>query len=882
MTLSAGSRLGPYEIVAKLGAGGMGEVWRARDLHLGRDVALKVLPEGFTRDPDRLARFEREARLLAQLNHPNVAQIYDLETSGETRALVMELVEGQTLAERLESGPLPLDESLSISLQIVHALAEAHEKGIVHRDLKPQNVKASREGRVKVLDFGLAKASSPLAADSPSAIADAETEVGGTRAGTILGTVGYMAPEQVRGEAVDGRADIFSFGCVLLEMLSGRRAFARPTAIETLTAILRDEPPEPTSPRGTLAPGLVRLVARCLEKEPGARFQTARELAVELEACRAATVRSPPRAGRQPQVAMAALLAAAVVVAFVWSRHRISSPPSPPALRVTQLTFAEGLEESPAMAPDGRTLVFSAGGTGVRRLVLRDLASGAERELTASAFDDLQPAWFPDGRRLLFVRARTAGIRLEPGDIFGQFQNGDIWELDLESARAMRRIENAFHPAVSPDGARIAFDAGWVGGARLWLADANGSNPEQLTRDSSEAISHLRPRWSPDGRRIVFHAQERTKFDIRLVEVATKRTTTVTDDNYIDVDPVFGASPDAVYFSSHRSGGLNLWRVELGPEGALIGAPRQITTGAGQDVGLSLDRSGQRGAFSTLRQNADLWTLPLDPLTSQPAGAPRELTASSREESRGAWSPDGRSVAFNSDRGGEMNLWLFDLASGRTRQLTRGPGGDYQANWSPDSKSLFFFSSRAGSVDLWSVDVTTGEIRQLTRDPGMEINPSASPDGRQLAYQADRSGRLELWIANADGSAPGQLSEEGVTGHFERWIDGGRSILFRCVCGGRNVVQQVSVAGGPARDLPWVRGGSHLSLSPDEERILDVLDHKTLWISQLAGGEARAAFHFDDSADRIDYPVWSPDGRAALFDRFRPEDGDLWMLEEGR
>ncbi len=284
-SLRIGTRLGPYEITAKLGEGGMGEVWRAKDLQLGRDVALKVLPEGFTADPERAARFDREAKVLASLNRPNIAQIYGLETSGDTRALVMELVEGPTLAERLASGPLPLTESLSVSLQIAQALEEAHGKGIVHRDLKPQNVKASIEGKVKVLDFGLAKASSPLAPGSMGAVADAETEVGGTRAGTILGTGGYMAPEQVRGEPVDGRADIFSFGCVLLEMLSGRRAFARPTAVETMTAILNDEPEELAGGElaRALSPAIDRLLAHCLEKRPSGRFQSARDLVFALE-----------------------------------------------------------------------------------------------------------------------------------------------------------------------------------------------------------------------------------------------------------------------------------------------------------------------------------------------------------------------------------------------------------------------------------------------------------------------------------------------------------------------------------------------------------------------------------------------------------------------
>ncbi|MGH7860380.1 MAG: serine/threonine-protein kinase, partial [Candidatus Binatia bacterium] len=270
-----GTRMGPYEITAKLGEGGMGLVFKAKDFQLGRDVALKVLPEGFTSDPDRLARFEREAKLLAQLNHPNIAQIYGFEASGETRALVMELVEGPTLAERLEQGPLPFNESLSVSLQIAHALEEAHEKGIVHRDLKPQNVKASIEGKVKVLDFGLAKAMDPIGAVSGSGGAGSASQLalsptltlGATVQGMILGTAAYMAPEQAAGGTVDRRADVWAFGVVLYEMLSGRRLFEGETVSHVLASVLKDTPDFSALPPET--PERIRnLVRRCLRRKP--------------------------------------------------------------------------------------------------------------------------------------------------------------------------------------------------------------------------------------------------------------------------------------------------------------------------------------------------------------------------------------------------------------------------------------------------------------------------------------------------------------------------------------------------------------------------------------------------------------------------------------
>jgi eukaryotic-like serine/threonine-protein kinase len=300
MPVDVGSRLGPYEIAARLGEGGMGTVWTARDSNLGRSVALKVLPEEFAADPERLARFESEAKLLAQLNHPNIAQIFGLEVSGSTRALVMELVDGPTLAERIEAGMLPLDESLSIARQIVEALAEAHDQGIVHRDLKPQNIKLARGGRVKVLDFGLAQ----RRAARNTLPADVTTLTGAAQVGTISGTIGYMAPEQVRGEIVDARADIFSFGCLLHEMVTGQRAFSRASPIETLAAILHDAPVAPSRLRRELPPEFDRLVAHCLEKDAALRFQSARDLAFALSAL----VPAGSPAGNRPRTASVAVL----------------------------------------------------------------------------------------------------------------------------------------------------------------------------------------------------------------------------------------------------------------------------------------------------------------------------------------------------------------------------------------------------------------------------------------------------------------------------------------------------------------------------------------------------------------------------------------------
>ncbi|HKC23285.1 MAG TPA: protein kinase [Thermoanaerobaculia bacterium] len=846
MAIGPGSRIGGFEVLEALGSGGMGDVWRALDTRLGREVAIKGVRADAASDPELLARLEREARLLASVNHPNVAAIYGLEELDGALFLVLELVPGPTLAERIADGALPREEALRVASQIASALEAAHERGVIHRDLKPANVKVTETGVVKVLDFGLAKGQPLFGVDGASR---SPTLAATTGAGVVLGTLAYMSPEQARGKPVDRRTDIWALGCVLYECLTGERAFTGETASDTLAAVLTAEPDFARLPSDGR---LETLLSRCLAKDAAIRLRDAGDLRLLIEeALRAA----PP------------------------ARRRAAAPRAPrprvqPQLR--QVTSSAGVEEFPAFSPDGEEIVFSAATGGVRRLVRKDLRTDEERVLTSGENDAIHPVWAPDAATILYVRARQAGVRLEPGDVFGQHVDGDLHALDLSTGETSRLVEHAFNPAFSPDGKRIAVDASWAGPRRIWTLDPLGHNPQQVSSDDTEAMVHIRPRWAPDGRRIVFQNIERTKLDVRTLDLATRQTAWVTNDLFQDVNPVFSAGGRSILFSSYRSGGLNVWRIPV----AGRGVPRQVTTGAGQDVELAVSRDGRRLAFSTLKQNADLWRLPVSPDTGRPTGAPEPVVATTREESRGAFSPDGRSIAFNSDRSGQMNLFVHSLEDAGTRAVTRGPGGDYQASWFPDGRRLAFFSSRSGAVDVWTVDLATGDLAQLTHESTIDVNPCVSPDGERIAFQSDRSGRLEVWIMNADGSEPRALTRVGVLGHFLRFTKDGRSILFRSPAGGgASRTMEVPVEGGEPRPTAEVAGGSHMTLSPDGAKVMDVVGHRALWVSPLAGGAPEKVFELEDPSVRIDYPVWSPDGRWVLFDRFRPEGGDIWVME---
>jgi eukaryotic-like serine/threonine-protein kinase len=884
-------KLGQYEVRSRLGSGGMGEVWRARDPRLHRDVAIKVLPDALAREPDHLARFEREARSLAALNHPNIGAIYGLEEADGRRFLVLELVEGETLARRLEGGAVPVGDALRTCRQIAEALEAAHAKGIVHRDLKPANVMLAADGKVKVLDFGLAirrpldaagreqtaASKHPLARNDLSAI---PTEpIFETREGTILGTAPYMSPEQALGKPVDKRADLWSFGCVLYETLTGRRAFDAETGLNAFAAILTGDPDWERLPKETPAPAR-ELLRRCLEKDPARRQRDAGDAILEIDAALEALSQATVSRAAAPETSAASAPSLLQSLSSLLRPRRgqaaTSAPLSPP--RLSQVTFSDAIEEFPAWSPDGDRLAFSRESGKTRRIFVKDLRSGEEAPVTRGDCDDIQPDWTADGRGIFFARARAAGRKLEPTDVFGAYEGADVWTVDLSTGRESRVLENAANPSCSSDGRRIAFDAAWAGPRRIWIADDRGRNPEQATSDASEAVVHVRPRWSPDGRCLVFQNVERTKFDIRAVDLASKRLSWVTNDHIQDICPVWSPS-GFLYFSSYRSGGLNIWRVAVTAGGERTGLLQQVTTGAGPDIQAALSRDGKRLAFTILRQNADIWRLPISSATGRPAGDPGKLVATTREDSRGAWTPDGKSIVFNSDRSGEMNIWMHSLESGSARALTRGPGGDFQPIPSPDGGRVAFFSSREESVDVWLVAAEGGRPKKLTRGSAVNVNPAFSPDGRSIAYMSDEGGRLEVWVISAEGRDRRRLTEVGVMGHFLQWTSDGRFVVFRCPSGTPRTMR-VPAAGGEPEDLPRVVGGAHMSFSPDETRILDVLAHKALWVSPLNGGEPEKVFEFEDPDSRIDYPRWSPDGNWVLFDRFRPSGGDVWMMEK--
>jgi serine/threonine-protein kinase len=859
-----------YHIERELGRGGMATVYLAHNLRQERLVALKVIHAEVAAvlGPER---FLREIKLTANLRHPHILPLFDSGEAAGQLWYTMPYVEGESLRQRLlREKRLPLDNALRIVSDVLAALAYAHEHGIVHRDIKPENI-LLEGGEAVLADFGIAHAVSAAGSERL------------TRTGVAVGTLAYMSPEQAVGQkTIDGRSDLYSLGCVLYECITGEPPFTGPNPQSIIAKHLAAPPPPVTSADGAVPLSVVRVLDRALAKNPSERFDNAAAFARALGTGHEAGL---PRASSR-RIALAALAILAVLGLAFYAGRRIPAQPAAGGAvasglnrKLGQLTFGEGIEEWPAWSPDGSRLAYVAEVDGVRQLFVRTVANGKERRLTQDPKDDIQPAWSPDGKRLAFVRARTSGGKLEPTDINGWYhEGGDIWTIDLANGRETKLVEDAFSPAYSPRGGRLAFDATWGGARRIWIADSTGRNPRQITGDSSEAVVHTGPRWSPDGSRLVFRRIETIKSDIAAVDLASQTITRVTNDHIPDMDPVWAPDGRHIYFTSSRGGGFNLWRIGVGV-GRPTSPPEQLTTGAGDDIEPTVAPDGSRLAFAVRGINSDLWRLPVTAATGRPTGQPEPLVSTTRVESRGAWSPDGRTIAFNSDRLGEMNIWLRNVADSTERQLTQGPGGDYQPNWAPDGRSIAFFSARAGQADIWSVQTGDGRLTRLTNDPATDTNPFHSPDGKQIAFLSDRGGRSELWIMNADGTDQRGLASVVAGGHFVRWTADGRGIVFRSESGTQVQIFRIGIEDGSLTRLPDVASGAHMSFSADQSRILDVRGHKTLWVYPVDGSAPQQVFAFADPDVRIDYPTWSPDGKWILFDRAAQRGGDLWVIE---
>ena len=641
MALVAGSRLGPYEVLTPIGAGGMGEVYRARDPRLGREIALKVLPADHASDPERLRRFEQEARAVAALNHPHILAVFDVGSEGGVAYVVFELLEGQTLRRRLERGPLPARKAVDYAVQICRGLSAAHARGIVHRDLKPENLFLTQEGQVKILDFGLAALRPPQTAGGIDSVSP--TQSAPTAAGATLGTVGYMSPEQVRRQPADARSDLFVLGAILYEMLSGRRAFRGDTAADTDAAILHQEPPDIVSGEGPIPPGLERVVRRCLEKDPEERFQSARDVAFALEALTgpSGTEAVTPSRPRRRWLTWAALLAAATaaILVAVWIKGPRGSPAVGP---ITPVTSDAAQEVDVALSPDGKQLAFTR--VGVKwppDLYVKLIGGGEPLLITRHAFT---PAWSPDGREIAFIRhvERTDG-QIEDAVFAVPALGGPERQL-----ATLGQVEHGL--SYSPDGKLLAMPSQEQPEDRpgIFLLSIETGEKRRLTRPPpGTLIGDYLPRFSPDGRTVAFvRTREEFASDVYLVTIGggDPRRLTLGSTQVADLDwAPDGRSVVLIPGRALRIATSTLFRVHVAG-----GEPQAL--GFGDDsVALTVSRQGNRLAYVRRESEPGIWRLGRV-TEGEKQKPPVRFLASNFFDMSGPYSPDGRHIAFTSYR----------------------------------------------------------------------------------------------------------------------------------------------------------------------------------------------------------------------------------------
>ena len=812
MPLNAGTRIGPYEIVAPLGAGGMGQVYRARDAKLNRDVAIKALPDLFADDPERIARFEREAQLLAALNHQHIAAIYGLEEAAGARFLILELIEGESLAETLNRGPLSLKETMGAARQIVDALEAAHEKGIVHRDLKPANIMVTPEGQIKILDFGLAKA---LESEQQSGSLSPTLTFGATQAGVILGTAAYMSPEQAKGRLADKRSDVWAFGCVLFEMLTGRRAFEGDDVSDTLACVLRGEP-EWTALPPDVPPGIRALLKGCLEKDRRARipdisvvrYLMAEAASVPVPVASAPSSGPPPR-GRLVRIgAIGVVAGAAIAMAIVWGWRQWAPGEAQGPMRFAIVPAPQALslvtpDRHVVISNDGRHIVYTAGVSGGAQLVVRAIDRLEEMTLPGTT-RARSPFLSPDGRWIGF---------------FAEGE-GELRKVSITGGPTITLCKFSGAPrggSWGPDGTIVFATSSAETG--LLKVSQGGGDPQPLTtpEDPGRGSDHVLPALLPNGRAVLFTivvAGQPQNAVIAVLDFETGKTSTLipggSHAEYVDSGHLVYAASGALRAVRFDPRGL---RVLSDP----VPVVDQVTMAGTGAANFAVSRTGTLvyvPGGATGGQRSLVWV--------DRQGREEAIDAPTRNYVAARVSPDGTRAALQvNDQ--EQDIWIWDFRRSTLRRLTQDPAQDANPVWTPDSRRIIFSSSRTNPANVfWQAADGTGATERVTTSPQMQVplaiapdasqlvlmeikgtpnlhrlplqgdrrtaalleggfreaNADLSPDARWLAYQSDESGQNEIYVRPFPNVDAGQEQISTSGGTRPVWSRDGRELFY--------------------------------------------------------------------------------------------------------
>jgi serine/threonine protein kinase len=889
--LAPGQSLGPYKINSLLGSGGMGEVYCAVDCRLGRQVAIKLLPPAYSADRNRLRRFEQEAQAASRLNHPNILAIYDIGTHDGVSYIVFELLTGQTLREQLLREALPFERAIDYALQIARGLAAAHDNGIVHRDLKPENLFVTKDGRVKILDFGLAKLKSrPEALDE-----NVSTQIIATAPGVVVGSVGYMSPEQVRAEEVDHRSDIFAFGAILYEMLSGRRAFQGNSTVEVLHAILKEEFPEITQPTPKLPPSVVRIIQHCLEKNPEARFQSIADVAFDLEtlAAPAAPETSAPEvthSGRRwlAWMAVAAAFIALVAAAIIWrvkgSDDRWENPLA--NANIQRVTDFPGTETDAAISSDGKFIVFLSDRDGTVDIWLNYVGTGAFVNLTKGRI----PQPDHEGVRSIGLTpdSRTIGFTADASHVWFRVSQIDplaketmsIWLTPTVGGAAPRPfLERAVHVAWSPDGERIVYHE-MAPGDPIFVKNRDANQLKQIFIDKPDVHCHHQI-WSPDGRYIYFvRGFLPNELDVWRVIADGGVPEWLTHHNS-KVGYLAWLDKRTLIYSATAEDGSGFWLYALDVEQRI---PQRVTFGVDQYLSVAA-ASGPDGLATRLVATVanpieELWTIPVSGESGDESAVRRFQLPVTRA---GAPRFGPQYVVFLSSKGGAESLWKTQ--GGEAVELWRGSEGGViaPAAVSPDGQRICFSIRRQGRNELYVINSDGTNPRPLAPSLDVRDAPSWSPDGKFIAVAAAEAEGSRLYKVPVDGTAPVRLLD-GIS-HQPLWSPDGRFILYaEPIEGAQYAIKAVTPEKQPY-PLPelWLLRGNSYRFLPNGKQLVALIgrsSNQNFWLFDLQNGQRRQLTNLK-SGDPIGIFDVSPDGRQILFDRVR-QNSDIVLIDLSR